>query len=151
MDEKVIYLEIVSEETARLAKDLGFDEQTEFYLNEKGKLDSIDRYRKVFWSRNSSIKLCSKITVLSLFRDLSLMVTLPLKSSLQTWIRKTFGYHISVYEEFGNYILLIHFYDKYGNKNEIWKHKGPHLSHEKALETGLFESLKLIKNGLDKN
>ena len=135
----------VSTETAYLAKDKGFDELTEVYLDEYGKPRIIERYSGVFWAKNSKIQYNCRIFNIFKKDKLKGMITLPTQSILQLWLRKNHNIHVNVFEQFGDYILLIHHYNSSGDKINIWKHKGPHLSYEKGLELGLFEGLRLIK------
>lgn len=125
--------EKVSYETAKLATEKGFN-----CFDIKNNYVYCEREDSIFYHKPVSNFIDDSYNKGYLYRT-------PTQSFLQTWLRVTHNIHVNVFEEFGNYILLIHNYDSAGSKVEIWKHKGPHSSYEKGLEMGLFEALKLIK------
>lgn len=131
--------QLISFETAKLAKEKGFDEPTATYYNGSKMLDMYGSYAASYSEnyRNSSIKekRCSAPTQ-SLFQkwlrekhDIIVLVTCKAGSSFDTEILKHKVYHTD-----GRFI-----------RNSVNNFNNPtETTYEEALEQGLIEGLKLI-------
>ncbi len=127
--------EFIKFETAKLAKEKNFEgECKNYYIIGNSLVDPLDKIQSFSDNETRSTVSCFQPHI----------ALAPRQTLLQTWLRKKHKIFVEVYEEFGNYILHIHYYYE-DNKIENWKHKGPYLTHEEALEIGLIEGLKLIK------
>jgi hypothetical protein len=67
------------------------------------------------------------------------------QSLLQKWIREKHDIHVEPFEENKKYVLLIHYYSSVGCRIEDWTKKGPYDSYEDALEVGLKMALNINK------
>lgn len=125
--------QLISYETAVLAKEKGFDWESEkFYIPETGKICNMDAF-------------------IDIAKNLTYTVSAPTQSLLQKWLRDEKNIHISVdhfwdWDDFSNLV--------YRNKEEkmhqiFSKRDGDYISYEtyeEALEAGLQEALKLIES-----
>jgi len=133
--------ELISFETAILAKEKGFKEKTYYrfiYTNstkEEGKIDksqskgsSPENWNN--WFDNEKLKY----------------VSLPYQSFLQRWLREIHNIHIIIifkkHEDINRYELQVHGENDFiffGIESEIYK------TYEKALEEGLIQGLNLLR------
>ena len=126
-------------ETAKLAKGKGFPQEANRleipYYNYKGEFkgDVSDwRVRKYIRGEDTS--------------DIE-FVSAPTQSLLAKWLRERYNIHVT--SQIGNldFINTYHYDIRYIDKNKfICKVKGNFKTYEEALEAGLQEALKLIKN-----
>lgn len=124
--------QIISFETAKLAKEKGFDEKCSVltYTNQKDVNYKIPQYRNSK-SQNS---------------HLSGMITLPTQSLLQRWLREVHNIHIRITPFIGGgsgidevfEVEILNFYKDLKQIGFVYD------KYEDALEAGLFEALKLI-------
>jgi hypothetical protein len=73
----------------------------------------------------------------------------PTYQQVLDWLEEK-GIYINLFDEFNKWILMIHYYDKDGNKKEIWKYKGTYDNKYEALNIGIEKSLNVVlkeKNG----
>lgn len=122
--------ELIQFETAKLARNKGYDEKSIYFFREDTKLFSFFGCPTCNSNPgNTSDFVCSA----------------PTQSLLQKWLREVHNIHIK-----------IHHFTEQPMDDEIWKDcyqvfindiaKHPYTkTYEKALEKGLFEALKLIK------
>jgi len=139
---------LIEFETAKLANEKGFDiECLHFYSKPKSKMFGIDEHRRPYPIKNTPKKLytCREYAAL----NIESVYTAPTQSILQKWLRKV--HNIDVFalaytrmDDDGlrskKYIWMI--YDKFSSTkyNLLWD------TFEEALEDGLLNALKLIKN-----
>lgn len=119
--------QLINFETAKLAQQKGFDNESNTYYNEEGEL-----LNDIYFPSLQPTKLCKYYDV-------------PTQSLLQKWLRDV--HNIIVQADYNN--TFNYFEDKifcpqlYPAPTEYQKET--HNTYEKALEFGLQEALKLIK------
>lgn len=126
--------ERVSLGTAKLAKELGFDVETIQYLNhESGGIETETKSEN--WNQ---------------FVD---MTSIPYQTILQRWLREIQNLQVFVYFHLTdlNYFAVITLQNLEGKWESYMAGKSEHKTYEQALEIGLLEALKLLKNSKDEN
>lgn len=123
MESNIIEEQLINFDTAKLAKEKGFDLLVNRTYNKTEKLDPFDEY---------DASLCN-------YNEWNNFTSAPTQSLLQKWLREKYRKHIDVnpfyYKgDFISWNLRIH--------NTYYKDK--YNSYEEALEIGLQEVLKLI-------
>lgn len=121
--------ELVGFEVAKLAKEKGFDELTDYNYSSTGNLISgTGRWRNSDWAVN---------------------ISAPTQSLLQRWIREVYKIDISIEPVWNNAKKLKSLYSPwvyYRANEEPGDEKQTYFdSYEQALEEALIEALKLIK------
>lgn len=119
---------LISFETAKLAKEKGFNWKTYYYYNLDSKLNDestiLDRvngmYNHKFQGGNSA----------------------PTQSFLQKWLREKHKIHVQILPYNHKYLISLL---KYGQNGSNPNFDEEHSTYEEALEIGLQEALKLIK------
>ena len=142
--------QLISFETAKLAKEKGFNEYSIDGYNIDGDLMTIDRSQESFFFEGASRKynnseLEGYNKEYNNSYEFIIMCIASTQSLLQKWLREKHNIHISIFSENNKFVLLINYYNESGDEVEIWLHKGPYNTYEEALEIGLQEALKLIK------
>lgn len=134
--------QLVSFETAKLAKEKGFKELCFYYYDNKGKLE------EPYLENGSSTDVEFRVDLSDLLENHNWKwynkCSAPTQSLLQKWLREVYGIHINI--DFGlqwGYQLIhigssISFSEEFID-GENW------LSYEEALEAGLQIALNLIK------
>jgi len=127
--------ELISFETAKIAKQKGFDEKcTDFYEN--GELISISKFIKYGY-----ISACN-----SGFTETSERYSAPEQSELQRWLRQNFDVHIminSLKPNDNSYYRILYDFRKQDyliNRGKLMRFN----TYEDALEYSLIEALSLI-------
>ena len=112
--------QLISFETAKLAKEKGFNEKCIFHYLDSGELYAYDSGNRSARINNNSI------------------IYTPTQSLLQKWIREVHNIDIWVerYLREGDYFC---------KSTSFYDNQNPHKTYEEALEAGLIEALKLIK------
>lgn len=151
--------QLISFDTAKLAKEKGFDISTIdlWYFKpkyskkpdlHKGQTTHM-RFKcasKSFMGSNTSDYEISRITIEDLLQSPSkypaekYLYLAPTQSLLQKWLREKHNIHINPRCQSGKYLYT---YVKETKKSFIWG--GSYNTYEEALEAGLLEALKLIK------
>lgn len=111
--------QLIAFETAKLAKEKGFNEFYQSYYYDK------DGNEWIGFSSNT--------------RDYEDKYTRSSQSLLQKWLRETYKIHIEIYFNYKKYCITV-----LGN-SEVKDMGFEYSTYEEALETGLQEALKLIK------
>jgi hypothetical protein len=111
--------QLISFETAKLAKEKGFNEAVYGrYMFNPNEIESYDKMHRNSWDEN--------------------YLAAPTQSLLQGWLRDVCGIVVTIqFTSFGQYWFNIDNKKKTGDKFD---------TYEQALEKGLQEALKLIKN-----
>lgn len=131
--------QIISFETAKLAKEKGFNIPTRnFYADSSW--DSKEIYSVIEVGYN---EFTDSMENNHGFGDITLI---PTQSLLQRWLREVQGIHVEATFDSFHKVYYIQLYLKdnhtfHGEDDRIFK------TYEEALEKGLIEGLKLIKNG----
>ena len=121
--------QLITFETAKLAKEKGFDEFGKHYYNKTGKEFS-------FYA-----KLANHTTGVH-----NLTCTAPTQSLLQKWLREVHKIHVTtVSSRGGSWGCWIYDLDNYGNITPWSLDELEYPSYEEALAEGLHAALKLIK------
>ena len=129
--------DLITFETAKLAKEKGFDIPTRHYYGSKLNKDGI-------YQTHHSMPLTHK----SLRGGGYLK---PTQSLLQKWLREKHNTHIKIHslnsDRFGYeiYDMIFRYKDNRGGKH--LHNKKSLITYEEALEKGLLEALKLIQDG----
>ena len=117
--------QLISFETAKLAKEKGFDIEVNQYFKEAFPENLMNH--NVNCNFNKYIELCCSA---------------PTQSLLQKWLREIFGYEVLLDIDLNlDYFVCI----KHRDKGLLFESKNTFKTYEEALEKGLQESLKLIK------
>lgn len=121
--------QLISSETAKLAKEKGFDWECKInyckhYKDFEYYLTDTETYYE-HW-------------------DYSSKIAAPTQSLLQKWLRDVHGIHILIDRDFDTWTAMIYTINT-GNKHIKSLFLFP--TYESALEKGLFKALKLIKDG----
>ena len=146
--------ELISFETAKLAKEVGFDENTGEFYTTAGKLTGV-----MYYDPTPNNKTIDTEWFSVLEKESTAYCTAPTQSLLQRWLREKHKIHIKVddfindklgiewdfevtligtdIDEGGNYIPLISY--SLNDPNRKFN------TYELALEAGLLQALKLIK------
>lgn len=137
--------ELISFETAKLLKEKGFDLETlHFYTKPNSKMFGIDEHGRTYSIKNIPKKLYTSGEECALRSEN--IYPAPTQSLLQKWLRKVKEIHLSVW-----FNSLSKKYRLEAPNQEInTTLQGNFIrefdSYEEALEAGLIEALKLIKN-----
>jgi hypothetical protein len=145
--------ELVSFETAELAKEKGFNLEKHilyFYTKPKSKMFGVDEHGRNYPIKNTSKKLYSIGSHITLRRENVLLA--PTQSLLQTWLRNVKGIEITIIP---NYIYIVFplkrmtdALDKLEKDQTIdlldLASETEYKTYEEALEVALIEALKLI-------
>jgi len=133
--------QLISFETAKLAKDKGFNWNTDYFYRENNMLCFSQYYDSTPNNRDIEKNFFSDTNEQS-----NLLCTAPTQSLLQKWLRDVHEIHIELNvhsaskpEKFTYSVSILP--KSYGT----WIRIGEFLTYEEALEKGLFEALKLIK------
>lgn len=119
--------QLISKETAVLAKEKGFNEETYDYFNQNGECET--SLEKEYF--NKGIHTSENIITISC----------PTQSLLQKWLREKHNIDISILGTSGFYYIGIHEKDFHN----LQKYFYPNFKlYEEALEFGLQKALKLI-------
>lgn len=125
--------QLINFKTAKLAKEKGFDIETlHFYTKPRAKMFGIDEHGRSYPIKNTSKKLytCGEESVLNIKN----VIFVPTQSLLQKWLREVYKIDVLPYKVNDKYTTEYN-----GSENEALKD-----TYEKALELGLYQSLKLI-------
>jgi len=143
--------QLITFETAKLAKELGFDEFTNtsfiLYLKDGDGEYRDTQYRKDDVEASSFINGRNSHHFKSEYYEI---YSRPTQSLLQKWIREKHNLHIHFNTTTDNkwYCTLVMTNNDAGFMGGgCLKKKTEHDSYEQALEEALFEALKLVKNG----
>ncbi len=120
--------ELISFETAKLAKEKGFNE---YVLNHYSEFETLNGViPQIFQDdvKNSELELIE--------------YSAPTQSLLQKWIYETSGYWIDIHRRGLKFRVGI---ESMNTGNSIWSNDTDYNEPEEALEKGLQEALKLIK------
>ena len=130
---------LISFETAILAKEKGFDEFCRKGFNENGESSGFSGYVYMKkYNKNSAVHFIDTNT--EEFTYPKIVCTQPTQSLLQKWLREVHNIHIEINRTYEKGYYL---YEYFINKNkQLFGFK----SYEEALEIGLQEALKLLKN-----
>jgi len=114
--------ELVSFETAKLAKEKGFDIYQPYRYDDE---------KRIYHGRDQTFN-----------------INAPTQSLLQKWLREVHNIHIQVHFINNSYLLKIKYFEKesivdFNIKN--YRYKTRYKTYEEALEVALLEALKLIK------
>ena len=134
--------ELISFETAKLAKEIGFDENTNEFYTTAGNLTGVMYYDPTPNNRTIDTEWFSVLE-----KESQAYCTAPTQSLLQKWLRENHKIQIMIDPEYCNVTrdlsgYLLHVCGEYGILSvdrEYYK------TYEEALEAGLLEALKLIK------
>jgi len=139
----MIQEDLISYETALLAKSKGFDLETlHFYTKPNSKMFGIDEHGRSYSIKNTAKTLyqCGKQTVLNIEN----VFYAPTQALLAKWLRDVHNIHITVgCSEIQKYNLIVEIAHDGGTtlNSPLWK---LYDSYEQAYETGLQAALKLI-------
>jgi hypothetical protein len=149
--------ELISYETAKLAKEKGFDEECKYYYDTEKELDDFSYYagNGTGFDQNSTCKEND-------YYNHKIDFVVPTQSLLQRWLREKHKLHLSVSYSVDHNKYSVNGYDEY-HWNELKKrnprsegrfpypyrsnfieNKWIYNTYEEALEVGLQEGLKLI-------
>lgn len=132
--------QLVKKATARLAKEKGFDWETEWAYQSRQFVRYSDPHRIVNWNN-----------------DIDVDCSAPTQASLQNWLREKHNIFVQITVDFYrngiNYLWQVLIYDKedtagdYCSKDSsgLYGDDGEYPTYEKALESGLKKALKRIK------
>lgn len=99
MEESIIEDVLITLKIAFLAKNKGFNEKCNALYDEDGNIKEIERYKDVYWSKNSDIQMNSKISTFLFYRSkLVNMVSAPTQSLLQKWLREIHEVEIQIFK-----------------------------------------------------
>lgn len=132
--------EYVTFETAKLAKEKGFNEYCRKIFNTEGKSSNLTGYMQMKkWNINDKVHLYD--TDSEEFEEPDIECTQPTQSFLQKWLRENHFVHISIVlkQKIWSYTL----YD-YKNNMYLTTRINGFSTYESALEDGLFISLQMI-------
>jgi hypothetical protein len=135
--------QLISFETAKLAKEKGFQLQRNYF-------GYIDKFYH-------PITQCIRSYGMTGRTNKGILIYIPTQSLLQKWLREVHNLHIVIFPEFYttgiNYTVQILCYDPtssdcYNNDKctGMYGDNGEYPTYEFALEFGLYEALKLINN-----
>ena len=136
--------ELITFETAKLAKEIGFDENTNEFYTTAGNLTGVMYYDPTPNNRTIDTEWFSVLE-----KESQAYCTAPIQSLLQRWLREKHYIQINIFAEwnkkrnkitFCNYIISL-------DENMAGLHyvMSGFDTYEEALEAGLLEALKLIK------
>ena len=146
-------------ETAKLAKEKGFDELVFYKYSDKGVLYisyTTEQYYGIetledFISSGDGFTKNNELPWQNIYRSenenkkVNIVVTAPTQSELQKWLREKHNIHVEVWydnTQKDGYPYLCEIYDQ---NDEVVDHDGWYYDNwEEALEEGLQEALKLI-------
>ena len=134
--------ELISFDTAKLAKEAGFDWNTEKFYITKGKLRGIQYY-----DSTPNNKTINDEWFATLDNEETAFCTAPTQNHLHTWIRAKTNCYISPHYESNQwyYIIVTILPDtSEGINHKDWYLEDGYSTYEKAMEKGLQEKLKLI-------
>lgn len=122
--------QLISFETAKLAKEKDFNELCDFLYHDDGNRDRVGNAN-------------------NLDEEEFISYACPTQSLLQKWIREIYKINILIHPNQMNnnpitYVYCLHYKYGYQSKMTNWS-KFKYSSYEEALEIGLQEALKLIK------
>ena len=152
---------LVSYKVAKLAKEVGFNEECEYGYTRLKELMTIDRSQESFFGgasrnyRNSELESYNKSYLECNDDEYVCIYTAPTQSFLQKWLREVHNIEISVRaikwenDKLKTGLVLDSYeYEMYPlNKPYYIYHKvSGFKTYEQALEQAILESLKLIKN-----
>ena len=140
--------QLVSLETAKLAKEKGFKELCFYYYNEDGKL------QESYLENGSSTDVEFKVILTDLSDNYNSnnfrikQFSSPTQSLLQKWLREVHNIHLTIFNHHaytfkGNFYFVIG-YDLISSMNNKLEPKKLSNTYEESLEIGLQEALKLI-------
>jgi len=143
--------QLVEFETAKLAKEKGFNYPTSCGYEEKGEI-----YRPHYWDSDCDTNM---IVLTEDSLDEEVICLAPTQSLLQRWLREEHNIDVVIiperYSDGVNYLVQAQKWDLSINPNTSpnfvaegsgwFNDNGDFPTYEKALEKGLIESLKLIK------
>lgn len=133
--------ELVTLETAKLAKEKGFNIFTDVCFANTPNSDN-KQYKKIKLHHSHSVG-----SVDSFGNILTIVAYAPTQSLLAKWLREEYNIHVT--SQIGNldFINTYHYEIRYIDKNKFMcKVNGNFKTYEEALEIGLQEVLKLIPN-----
>lgn len=129
--------QIIGFEVAKLAKNKGFDWEVKTYFDfKKFGIKPVEFFNKIdannfsYWNSDLNKKVNAGY------------ISAPTQALLQKWLREIYEVHIVIQKVIGNRGTKIES-KSYTFEGTPWK---TYPTYEEALEAGLFEALKLIKN-----
>lgn len=133
--------QLISLETAKLAKEKGFDWECNCVFFEDGIDDDLLYYEASAGKTQNSLLEEHYFSC-----DDKPFCTAPTQSLLQKWLREV--HKIDVYSTWGTYLekTVWYFYNSKISIGATFSSKKHWNTYEEALEAGLFEALNLIKN-----
>ena len=131
MKDELVKDELVTFETAKLAKEKGFNWLCNNY-NDKRDGDYFCNETTSLFYKN--------------YNEIATAVSLPSQSLLQRWLREVYKIYCDPFHTFAPDGYLRFGYMLFNNSIQDMSHHNCYPTYEEALEEGLQESLKLIKN-----
>ena len=128
--------QIISLETAKLAKEKGFDEPCREYYNKDEEVESFRYFAGdgSGWDKNSTIVANDN------YKDFPILAA-PAQSFLQKWLREEHNIHVTLtLTSYSNEYM----YEICRKEKSPIKQKELNFTYEEALEKGLLEGLKLV-------
>ena len=132
--------QLVSFETAKLAKEKGFDINVNYFISQYSKDGGIvfsesvesDNYNSSNWNTDVRISLLSRTT----------------QSLLAKWLREVHNFHISINVGLPHKAHIMYYSNviKFGKEHKSKYRSVFYKTYEEALEIGLQEALKLVKS-----
>lgn len=151
-------MELIEFESAKLAKEKGFNEMTFYYYNKEGILE------EPYNENGSSTDVDFRVDLTDLLdyhnNEYFNKIAAPYQSQLQKWLRNKYGIHINVcykpninkwdydWIELNKISNAKEYLDYKKDTNQLFMNRKEHRfdSYEEALEQGLLKGLKLINN-----
>jgi len=122
--------ELITYETALLAKDKGWNQRGSYMYDRHNEIQTVPSIKHIF--HEGGMKAIQ--TPQQLFA--------PTQTTIHKWLRKKHNIHISLTHKFNGYYEC----DVYSLvEDEFEVTRGYSMEYEEALETGIFEALKLIE------
>ena len=144
--------QLITFETAKLAKEKGFNIPTWYFYNYQNEIDEVcpegfEGLKKEIWQTNFKNKdtfLTEKDSKYKVYQ-----YSAPTQALLQKWLREIHNIHLMLEPYYNEQQLLVYGFDLLTERTEekTIVEKG-FKTYEEALEVGLQEGLKLISNEL---
>lgn len=129
--------QLISFDTAKLAKELGFDVPIQHTVNKVNQLYDI---------HNNKININSNIV--TNWNKFNTVISAPTQSLLQKWLRDKYGLHVEV--RLANQVKKKSYYygvfEYFVYRHQLVQSNSRFKKYEESLEVGLQEALNLIKN-----
>lgn len=137
--------ELITFETAKLAKEKGFEEYVEYYFLNEGE--------KHTQSGSTNFNYKGTLNPIRIWEGNNTYYSRPTQSLLQRWLREKCGKHVQIIAEYYDNGINWNWQVLWSNKDFVnpydgtglYGDNGEYTTYEQALEAGLQEALKLIK------